>query len=360
MASSVLSKQLARRASALGRQGTLTAWGVAGPVLVLGSVLTSLCWGQVNGPPSPETFPALQVVPEPYGQASFMFVPLRQELCRFHFGSGLQRPFLYPVNSPNGWPLTRMGHPHDPVTHSHHNSVWISHADVNGFDFWGDHPQTQIVCTRVTEYNESAGDFLRARLVAELEWHAEGRPLLKERRHIEVRIPVDSSLAWRSPRDALADGYFIVIESRFVPVKQTVTFGDTAFGLIGVRMAKTIGVRDGGGRILNSDGLVNEKEVFRKPAKWVDYSGYVAPGVACGITLFDHPQNEGFPHPFHVRDDGWMGICFSFQRPVSLFPEGSCTVKYGLWCHGEVPDRQTIERRWESFAMWVGPEGGKP
>ena len=333
---------------------------VIGPALVLGGVLTTFCWGQIKGPPSPETFPALQVVPEPYGQACFVFVPLRQELCRFHFSSGLQRPFLYPVNSPDGWPLTRMGHPHDPVSHSHHNSVWISHADVNGFDFWADRPYTQIVCTRVTEYNESAEDSLRAWLIAELEWRAEGQPLLKERRLIEVKVSGDTSLAWRSPKDVLAEGYFILIESRFTPVRQTVTFGETAFGLIGVRMTKTIGVRDGGGRILNSEGLVNEKEVFRKPAKWVDYSGYITPGVAGGITLFDHPQNEGFPHPFHVRDDGWMGICFSFQRPVTLSPEGSCTVKYGLWCHDDIPDRQTIERHWESFATWVGHEGGKP
>ena len=34
--------------------------------------------------------------------------------------------------------LTRMGHPHDPQSHSHHNSVWISHNSVNGISFWED------------------------------------------------------------------------------------------------------------------------------------------------------------------------------------------------------------------------------
>ena len=29
-----------------------------------------------------------------------------------------------------------MGHPHDPVGHSHHNSVWIAHESVNGESFW--------------------------------------------------------------------------------------------------------------------------------------------------------------------------------------------------------------------------------
>ena len=34
--------------------------------------------------------------------------------------------------------LTRMKHSHDPVTHSHHNSVWFSHQSVGDADFWSD------------------------------------------------------------------------------------------------------------------------------------------------------------------------------------------------------------------------------
>jgi hypothetical protein len=49
--------------------------------------------------------------------------------------------------------------------------------------------------------------------------------------------------------------------------------GKTPFGFIGVRMAKTIGVHDGGGTILNSEGALDEKEVFWKHAKWAVYSG---------------------------------------------------------------------------------------
>ena len=56
-----------------------------------------------------------------------------------------------------------------------------------------------------------------------------------------------------------------------------VTFGKTPFGFLGVRVAKLMGVHDGGGTIRNSQGGVNEKGVFWKPARWVDYSGRVAP-----------------------------------------------------------------------------------
>ena len=75
------------------------------------------------------------------------------------------------------------------------------------------------------------------------------------------------------------------------------TLGKTPFGPIGVRMAKTIGVTDGGGRILNSAGQRNEAEAFRKPARWVDYSGPITNEQTAGITLMDHPAN---PEPSHA------------------------------------------------------------
>ena len=86
-------------------------------------------------------------------------------------------------------------------------------------------------------------------------------------------------------------------------------------GLLGVRMAKSIGVADGGGRILNSEGGVNEVGCFRKAARWVDYSGPVTADVDEGINLLDHPQNLHHPVEFHVRNDGWMGLQQRSVRP---------------------------------------------
>ncbi len=76
--------------------------------------------------PKPKPVPRMQVIPMPYHQASFQRDGV--ELTRYHFGPGLHRPFLFPVIGQSGISLTRMGHPHDPESHSHHNSVWISHT----------------------------------------------------------------------------------------------------------------------------------------------------------------------------------------------------------------------------------------
>src|ERR1051325_10645006 len=78
--------------------------------------------------------PALQTVPQPYEQISFQREGV--EIARYHFGAELQRPFVFPLIGPSGLSLTRMGHPHDPESHSHHNSVWIAHNSVNGVSFW--------------------------------------------------------------------------------------------------------------------------------------------------------------------------------------------------------------------------------
>ncbi|MHC4181156.1 MAG: DUF6807 family protein, partial [Planctomycetota bacterium] len=124
----------------------------------------------------------------------------------------------------------------------------------------------------------------------------------------------------------------------------------TPFGLIGVRMAKTIGVNDGGGRILNSEGQLNERQVFRKPARWVDYSGPVTNRLRGGITLMDHPSNPGHPTPFHVRNDGWMGACLTLNGPLTIQPDKPLRLRYGLWIHAGILQRVQIHTRWSAFA----------
>jgi hypothetical protein len=51
--------------------------------------------------------------------------------------------------------------------------------------------------------------------------------------------------------------WLLLIDTQLeAPANAPVTLGQTAFGLLGVRMAKTIGVNDGGGTIRNSEGQV--------------------------------------------------------------------------------------------------------
>ena len=145
--------------------------------------------------------------------------------------------------------------------------------------------------------------------------------------------------------------WLLVIDLELSAPSSSTTLGKTPFGMVGVRMAKTIGVHDGGGLIRNSEGKVGEKGgVFWKPARWVDYSGPISPGESGGITLLDHPDNPNHPSVFHVRDDGWMGASLTFDGPRTIEPGRPLRLRYGLYAHSGVPTAEAIAASWKAFA----------
>jgi len=282
--------------------------------------------------PKPKPVSRMQVIPMPYHRASFQRDGV--EITRYHFGPGLHRPFLFPVFGQSGISLTRMGHPHDPESHSHHNSVWISHNDVDGISFWSDGGGGKIRHKRIVKF-EDVGE--RSTIVTENEWVTNvGKVLLLETRQITVLLLGNSE-------------WLLIIDMEFKAKDEPVTLGKTPFGMIGVRMAKTIGVNDGGGRIRNSEGAVNEKEVLWKRARWVDYSGAVTNKRLQGITLFDHPDNPNFPTYFHVRNDGWMGASLTFDGPRKIQPNEPLHLRYGIYIHSDMKAKDAIEAKWKRF-----------
>mgnify|MGYP003618539138 CR=1 FL=1 len=291
---------------------------------------------------SAKPIPRVTVEPLPHFEARFA-VDEQERLC-YHFHPLDRRPFLFPLVGPSGRTLTRMGHPHDPVSHSHHNSVWVSHHSVGGVNFWGDAGPNlgRIVPQRIEQYED--GDDA-AWLLAVNHWVEEKSQavLMVERRRIEHRpLPDGESL--------------ILLDLEFAPRGQTVVFDKTPFGLVGVRMRKSIGVHDGGGRVRNSEGGVNEKGaegapgVHWQPARWCDYSGRVTTEAVEGLALFDHPANPNHPTVFHVRDDGWMGAALTFAAPRTIELGAKLRLRYGLYVHGGLPSREALDRRWREFA----------
>lgn len=297
----------------------------------------SVCAPAQNAPPAPKPVPYLQVIPMPCQEASFQRDGV--EITRYHFGAGLNRPFLFPVNGPSGRSLTRMGHPRDPESHSHHNSVWVTHNDVDGVSFWSDGGKGKIRHRRIVKF-EDGGE--RSSVVAENDWIVDGsKVVLKEKRQVTVLL--------------LERGeWLMVIDMEFKAVEKSVTLGKTPFGMVGVRMAKTIGVHDGAGTIRNSEGAVNEEEVFWKRARWVDYSGAVTNEKIEGITLFDSAKNPNFPSYFHVRNDGWMGASLTFGGPRTIEPGKPLNLRYGLYVHSEMKAADAIEAEWKRFGE-LGP-----
>lgn len=292
-------------------------------------------------PPPPQPVPRMQVIPLPECRASFQRDG--DEIAGAWFHPQLRRPFLFPVNGPSGRSLTRMGHPRDPDGHSHHNSVWISHHDVNGISFWNDvsQPSGRIVHQAMLRYEDGPEE---ASALTRNAWTGPGgEVVLSEHRLVTVRLLPERE-------------FWLLLDLQLEAPNAPAVFGKTPFGINGVRLAKTISVYDGGGAIRNSEGGLDEPQVFWKRARWVDYSGPMTPLAVEGITLMDHPSNPNHPSFFHVRRDGWMGCSLTFDAPRTVEKGRPLRLRYGLYIHSGQPAAEALDARWREFAKLPLPE----
>lgn len=289
--------------------------------------------------PNAKPIPAMQAIPWSDGQVSLQRDGA--EIARYHFGALARRPFVFPMIGPSGRMLTRIGHPHDPVGHSHHLSVWASHNDVNGVVFWGDQGKGRIVHQRLERLDD--GDEACGFIVLNHWVDENGTPLIVERRQVRA-VPLPKK------------EWLLTVDFEMTAPKQPAVLGKSPFGLAAMRVAKTMGVKDGGGTIRNSEGGVDEAGVFWKPARWCDYSGPVADDLVEGIALFDHPANPNHPTVFHCRNDGWVGSSLTFAGPRTIDVEHPLHLRYGYYVHSGLPTLSQIDAKWQAFAKSELPQ----
>ena len=59
------------------------------------------------------------------------------------------KPIVWPIIGPTGKPMTRAypmaEQPGERKDHQHHRSLWFTHGDVNGYDFWHGRKGERIV-----------------------------------------------------------------------------------------------------------------------------------------------------------------------------------------------------------------------
>jgi len=262
-------------------------------------------------------------------------------IAAYVYGAAWSKPFLYPVNAPDGRCVTSQG----PGDHPHHRSLWVAHGDVNGVDCWSEQESHgRIVHQSFLGLGESEES---AVLTARNLWaRGDGKALLEELRGVRVPSP--------SP-DAVTIDLSVTFAARY----GRVIFGDTKeAGLASVRVAGSMEVEEGG-RLENSSGGVGEAQVWGKRALWCDYSGDVQ-GERLGIAVFDHPMNPRHPTYWHARDYGLMTAnCFGislFEKNPSLsgrlvLDDGQdLTFYYRIYVHGGDAERGMVAEEYERFA----------
>ena len=286
-----------------------------------------------------------ELLPLPEDQVSLQIDGV--EKTRWHFGTGYPRPFFYPFLGPSGTSLTRMGHP-GAENHDHHRSVWLAHHDVAGVDFWSDNTDARVRQKFWYSYRDGNDEAIMASVCG---WYDGAGKELMEQDVVAALIPLERG------EHALE----IQLTMRPSAGAKTVELGKTNFGFLAVRMAKTISVHFGGGRLTDSEGRQGEKAIFAQPARWMDYSGPVAVGrgperktAVEGITYFDHPENPRYPTHWHVREDGWMGASFCMQEGYSVTTDLPLRLRYLLLAHGGAYDPAKARSVHEMFAKRPG------
>ncbi|MGH7139950.1 MAG: PmoA family protein, partial [Pirellulales bacterium] len=202
------------------------------------------------------------------------------------------KPILWPVIGPTGAEMTRdfpmkdvPGEKHD---HPHQRSIWFTHGDVNGVDFWSETEGHGSIAHREYLRLQEADDY--ALITTKNDWlDKAGKRVLQDFRDLTFRVGEN----WRSI------DFDITLHASDGPVK----FGDTKEGSMGIRIPTVMDVNSQqGGHIINSEGQT-DKEAWGKPASWVDYHGKVD-GQAVGIAFLNHPESFRYPTRWHVRDYG--------------------------------------------------------
>ena len=82
--------------------------------------------------------------------------------------------------------------------------------------------------------------------------------------------------------------------------------------------------------MVNSAGAEGEKEIWGKPADWVDYDGAIA-GEELGVAVFDSPKSFRHPTTWHARGYGLLAANPFGWREFYKDPEkdGSWTIQQG-------------------------------
>ncbi|MCC6511999.1 MAG: PmoA family protein [Pirellulaceae bacterium] len=277
---------------------------------------------------------------EPLGDFQFSFKIFDTEVTRWCFSPLVPRPYFFPVNGPSGRSLTRMGHPGAP-NHDHHRSFWFAHNDLMGQDFWSENKAPRIVQSQW--YAIEDRDDL-ARLALELHWKDghDPQPLARQDLFLTLRPMQHTAAAANS-----APGeWTLELQSDFRAGGQGVAFRKNNFGILGLRVAKSLSVVFGSGTITGSQGQTGEKALFGMANRWLDYSGPItdsarttnasstaSDSVIEGVALIDHRHNPAHPAKWHVRDDGWLGPSLSRDAEVPLHPQNAMTARYLLVVH---------------------------
>ncbi len=245
----------------------------------------------------------------------------------YQYSQDYEKPFLYPVNAPNGSVITR-GFPLDPregerVDHPHQVGLWFNHGSINCIDFWNN--SSAIPPERKDQYGHivvreivKAESGKKAILEVIADWcDNDGNSILEENTkyiitatentrtidHLTTLTAINETVSILDNKEGL---FAIRVDRAFeMPSDQALIFTDDKGNPTTVKAIDNTGVT---GMYISSQGLKGN-DVWGTRNDWVLLYG-TKDKILITFGIFDHPNNPGYPAYAHARGYG----LFSFNN----------------------------------------------
>lgn len=241
------------------------------------------------------------------------------------YPENLEKPFLSPVNAPNGSVVTR-GFPLEArkgerVDHPHHIGIWFNHGNVNGLDFWNN--SSAIPANRKDKYGHitfqkivkaKGGKTGTLEVVANWDDNA-GKTLLIENTkyifsgdkntrtidHITTLTAANEPVTITDNKEGL---FAIRVDRAFeMPSNESLIFTDDKGNPTTVKATDNTGVT---GMYTSSNGKKGDA-VWGTRNEWVILSA-TKDNIPISMAIFDNPKNPGFPAYSHARGYGLFSV----------------------------------------------------
>lgn len=224
----------------------------------------------------------------------------KKPFTTIHYGIKEHKPFLHPLLTASGKAVTR-GFPVDPLPgdatdHRHQRGLWSGSELVNGnMDFWENDPTYKRPHMGRIEFKDITGAVPgaeRGSLSLTAHWITEhGKFVLIDRERFTF---------YATPEDCR----MFDVELEYEATDEKFVFEDHKDAVLGLRLGLPFDDHYGG-KLVDSEGRVNEPEIFGKRARWLDWTATLD-GEKVGVAMMDHPSNHGYPTRWTVRAMGLM------------------------------------------------------
>lgn len=248
------------------------------------------------------------------------------------------RPFLDPVRTPSGLPVSRDA----PDDHPWHHGLWFTIKFVNGDNFWEEWEDFGLLRHRGAPSVETDAEG-GVRLAGTIDWIApdETTVAVVETRTL-THVPLDG------------EAYAIDLDTTLVAPIDT-TYDRTPFttwgGYGGLSLRGPGDWADT--RLLLGDGTDHQR-VLGESAPWCDLSSDDR-----GVTLLDHPGNPRFPCPWYgstragtYGDEGWsnfLNAAFLWHEPLEVEAGEPLRIRHRAVVHDGRWDRAQADAAHEAY-----------